>query len=177
MYRDATKAGAPAARLFLALWPPVSVREALEQAARQWAWPAGARLTRPERLHATLHFIGSVPGARLDELRSRLAVPFEPFSFEVSRPQVWRGGIAVLEALQPPPAMVALHSRLAARLGELGLPVEDRPYRAHVTLARKAGGASPPAAIAPITWHANEGYRLVRTLPGGGGYEPLAGFS
>ena len=166
----------PDARLFLALWPPAPVRDALVQAVSTWPWPDAARRTRPERLHATVHFIGGVPIARLEELKQELAVPFEPFEWELSRPDVWQGSIAVLRPTETPPALARLHERLAARLRALGLPVEERPYRPHVTLARKARGFAPPAQVPPVRWRAEDGYRLVRTLPGGGGYEPLARF-
>lgn len=167
---------APEARLFLALWPPESVRDALVQAVSTWAWPDAARRTRPERLHATVHFIGGVPVVRLEELKQELAVPFEPFEWELSRPDVWQGSIAVLRPAETPPTLARLYERLAARLRVLGLPVEDRPFRPHVTLARKARGLAPPAQVPPVRWRAEDGYRLVRTLPAGGGYEPLARF-
>ena len=164
------------ARLFLALWPPAEVRDAFVQAVRDWPWPAGARMTRPERLHATLHFIGGVPLARLDEARRGLSVPFEPFEWEWVRPEVWRGGIAVLCPAQVPAPLVRLHEALAARLRELRLPVEERPYRPHVTLARKAQGLKAPASVPAVRWRAAHGYHLVRTLPAGQGYESLARF-
>ncbi|MBC5764183.1 RNA 2',3'-cyclic phosphodiesterase [Ramlibacter albus] len=176
MYRDTQPPGADELRIFLGLWPTAAVLAQLEEARSQWSWPAGTSRTRAERLHVTLHFIGGVPASRLDELRSHLAVPFEPFTLELSQPQVWRGGIAVLAAPEVPPGLALLHSRLAERLRSLELPVEQRPYRPHATFARKAFGAKLPPSPTKVDWPAREGYRLVRTLPGGRGYEPLAGF-
>lgn len=176
MYRVVASDGADPARLFVAVWPSRSVQAALAAAADVWAWPAAARRTRPERLHLTLHFIGDVPMARLDELRAHLRLPFEPFDIELGRPDVWRGGIAVLEANAIPAPLHELHARLAQALRTLGLPVEERAWRPHVTLARKAFGLRPPAEVPPVRWRADEGYRLVQSLPGGRGYEPLAGF-
>jgi 2'-5' RNA ligase len=166
----------PSARLFLALWPPPQVRDALVESVRHWPWPDAARLTRPERLHATLHFIGSVPLGRLDEARRALSVPFEPFEWDFTRPEVWRGGIAVLCPAEVPAALARLHEALGVRLRQLELPVEERPYRPHVTLARKAQALKAPAQVAAVRWRAEHGYHLVRTLPGGQGYESLARF-
>ncbi len=171
--------GSPAAspdtrRLFLALWPGVAARRALATQAGAWAWPAGARLVEPARLHATLHFIGPVPTARLDEVAAGLAVPLEPAWVAFNRADVWPGpAVAVLEAEQVPTALDALHQRLAQALRGLGLPVEPRPWRAHVTLARHARGAVAPAAPTPVRWRVS-GYRLVESVPGpGGGYRTV----
>lgn len=160
-------------RLFLGLWPAADLLVQLQEQAADWHWPASARRTRPERLHVTLHFIGDVPAARLPELQDRLAVAWEGCELDLDRPRLWPGGLAVLEASEVPPELTQLHVRLAERLRALGLPVEDRRYRPHVTLARKAFGARPPLAMRPVRWRAGPAYRLVRTLPGGRGYEPV----
>lgn len=144
--------------------------------AGAWEWPATARRTRPERLHITLHFIGNVALERLPALRQGLQVTWEPGEMVLDRPAVWPGGIAVLEAQQVPPQLAVLHARLGDALRALDLPVESRPWRPHVTLARKAFGAHPPLPAQPVRWRALPGYVLVQSLPGGRGYEPVASF-
>jgi 2'-5' RNA ligase len=163
-------------RLFLALWPTAGMVETLQAHALAWSWTAQARATRPERLHVTLHFLGAVADARLPALRATLPVPWSGCTLVLDRAQVWAGGMAVVEAGTVPPELAALHGALAARLAVLGLPVEARRWRPHVTLARKAFGARPPASFAPLRWEAGGSYALVRTLPGGRGYETLASF-
>lgn len=175
MYRGTVLIRAARERLFIAVWPDSTTREAVVAHARQWRWPQAARLTPPERLHITLHFIGDVAAERVDELAAALDVGFEPFDLHLTRPELWKGGIAVLCADGVPPALQALHLRLAARLRELALPVEDRPPRVHATLARKAQGAAVPPGAA-IPWPAHRGYALVRTLPGGAGYRTVRTF-
>lgn len=161
------------ARLFLALWLPHALQGAVAQRIAGWQWPAGARLQAPERWHITLHFIGNVPLDRVGALSHSLAVPFEPFALQLAQPDLWRGGYAVLEALAVPPALVALHARLADSLHALGLPVESRPFRPHLTLARNAAGAVRPVETAPpLHWEVEDGYRLVRSMPGGN-YQPV----
>lgn len=163
-------------RLFLGLWPPPAAHAALLAQADAWTWPAGARRTQPQHLHVTLHFLGQVAAARLADLRAGLAVPAQAFELVLDRQEVWPGGIAVLEAGTVPPPLAELHAALAQRLAGLGLPLEARRYRPHVTLARKAAGASPPPSHSPVHWRAGPGYALVRSLPGGGGYETLQSF-
>ncbi|HEX2547109.1 MAG TPA: RNA 2',3'-cyclic phosphodiesterase [Ramlibacter sp.] len=164
---------AASVRLFLGLWPTAEVRDAVQAHAQAWQWPASARRTRLERLHVTLHFIGAVPTARLDEVRQGLAVPFAGCELLLDRMAVWPGGIAVLEAGEVPRELVQLHAALAQKLRALQLPVEERRYRPHVTLARKAFGARPPPDAQPLRWSAPPGYLLVESLPGGRGYAPV----
>lgn len=167
---------APPLRLFLGLWPAPDVLAAVQQHADGWHWSSSARRTRPERLHVTLHFIGDVDAARLPELQEKLEVAPQRCDLVLDRAGVWPGGIAVLEAGAVPAELARLHAALGDRLVELGMPVESRRYRPHVTLARKAFGARPPAQWEPLRWPVQPAYRLVRSLPGGRGYEPLRSF-
>jgi 2'-5' RNA ligase len=166
----------PGLRLFLGLWPTAAMRNALLAQADAWSWPEGARRSRPEGLHITLHFLGEVPATMLPLLHRELDVPWEGCELLLDQPQVWHGGIAVLEASSVPQALLSLHGRLGERLVETGLAIESRPYRPHVTFARKATGARPPRDAAPLRWQAGPGYALVQSLPGGRGYVPLQCF-
>ena len=98
-------------------------------------------------------------------------VRFEPFELRWGEPAIWPGGIAVVEPLSTPVQLLRLHSALAERLGQLELPLETRPYRPHVTLARRAQGAQPPAEGPEVRWHVRDGYVLVRSA--GGEYEVI----
>lgn len=151
-------------RLFLALWPDTQVREALVRSREAWVWPAGAALVRPHSLHLTLHFLGSVPVARLPQLRAGLAVALQPFSLGLDRPALWPRGIAVLQAEQLPAGLLELHQALGQALQRLGLPTEQRALRPHVTLARRAGRALLPAGSQRIDWPV-QGYALVASMP------------
>jgi len=139
-------------RLFLALWPETDVRAALQHWRDNWNWPSKSWLARPESLHLTLHFLGNIPGFRLPELAAGLHVPFNPFELTLSRTQVWSNGVAVLEPDALPIELVDLHAALGAALQQMAVPIETYPYRPHVTLARRAQGASPPANGAPAYW-------------------------
>ena len=160
-------------RLFLGLWPTTLERIALERHVHAWQWPPSAPPTPVERLHLTLHFLGEVPAEKIPALREGLDVEWEGCELALDMAQVWPGGIAVLEAGTVPPGLQRLHAVLGERLVSLGVAVEARRYRPHVTLARKASGARPPEGFAPLRWRADPHYRLVHSLPGGRGYEPL----
>ena len=64
-----------------------------------------------------------------------------------------------------------------AALAALGLPPEQRDYRPHVTMARRARHAVVPPESAPLIWQI-DGYALVESKPGdGGGYTVLEQYS
>lgn len=152
----------PSLRLFLALNPPPAVRAALADHAARWTWGTGARRYAPADWHLTLHFLGAVPQARLDALRAGLAVPVSPFTLRFGRAQRWPHGLAVLLPEAVPDALLRLHERLGDAVRALGLATDARPYRPHLTLARHAAAAEPPAQAARFDWEARD-YVLVES--------------
>ncbi|EXI70676.1 MAG TPA: RNA 2',3'-cyclic phosphodiesterase [Candidatus Accumulibacter phosphatis] len=166
----ADDAAATRCRLFLALWPTPAENQELLHYLRQWSWSPGTTPVAAERLHLTLHFIGSLPRQRLDELRSGLRVAVEPFELALNRAEAWPHGLVVLRAASPPAALQRLHDRLGEALQALRLAPERRRFRPHVTLARRATASIPPLAAADLRWQVGS-YTLVESLAGGtGGY-------
>lgn len=158
-------------RLFLGLWPDPATREALRAWRDAWTWPHGAAPVSTDKLHMTLHFLGNQPSARVQELVEGLAVPLAPFRLELGLPRVWPGGIAVIEPHHAPGELLQLHADLSAALLALGLPLEPRAWRPHVTMARRAGQAALPAPAPPLAWDIS-GYALVASRAGA--YDVLA---
>lgn len=158
------------ARLFLALWPDRATRHAVAAWRDRWTWPAGAAVVPDDRLHLTLHFIGPVARARLPAVQAGLQVPCARFEITFGRAMLWPRGLALLEPLALPPALAELHAALAERLRALALPVEERAFRPHVTLARRAAHALPPPEPPDLRW-AGAGYALVESEAG---YRTLA---
>lgn len=157
---------ARSARLFLALWPDDATRRALAAWRDRWIWPPAAAVVAEERLHLTLHFIGPVAVERVDAVADGLAEPFTEFTLGQGGAEVWRSGIAAWCPGEVPEALSALHAHLASALRRLALPVERRRFRPHVTLARKAAGATPPTdALAFPPWSVHD-YALVQSRNG-----------
>lgn len=153
------------ARLFLALWPDPQVREHLARFRNAWTWPTGAKPVPDERLHATLHFIGSFRCDDIPGLGERLAaVPASDMLLRPDDTELWRGGVAVLR-LEWVPALLALHEELGHALEALGVPLDSRPFVPHVTLARKAAGARRPETPGDLRWQAS-GFALVESILG-----------
>ena len=165
-------------RLFLALWPREPARDALAAVARSLAQAASGKAVPAEKIHLTLAFLGEVAPERLDEVRAAAdairGAPFELVldgvgSFQKARVS-WAGSSCL------PGALVRLQSDLETGLRAAGFALDERPFAAHVTLARKIALSVTAAAMAPIRWQASE-YVLARSESGSGRYSILEGWS
>ena len=166
---NATPVAEPAttsSRIFLALWPGPRARAATVAWQEAHGWPAEARVTPSSNLHLTLHFIGAVPSERVPDVAAGLAMPFRRFALELDRIELWPRGVVVLSPARPGDALASLQARLADRLLALRLAVEQREFRPHVTLARRAPAAAPLGpAPPPVRWRA-AGYVLAASENG-----------
>lgn len=159
-------------RLFFALWPDAAARRALARVARARLRGPG-RVVAPELLHCTVLFLGSVHGnvrACMEAHAEGLTVP--AFDLDLVRVGSWsRAGVLWAAPAATPPALEALAAGLRAGAAACGLEVDRRPFRAHVTLARKVSRGQRPAGIDPIPWHVDR-YTLVasETRPEGPRY-------
>ncbi len=163
-------------RLFLAIVPGRAESEALHRYAA--AQPcAGGRQTAARNLHLTLAFLGDVPLARIPALVEALGgVPFEPFTLTFDRCGVWHGGLLWVGCRSVPAGLASLVVAIRDALRGLGLPVERRPFQAHVTLWRKlrhAGSLAQPA----MSWRC-AGFALMASSlsPDGAQYTCLCRF-
>ncbi|HET7451687.1 MAG TPA: RNA 2',3'-cyclic phosphodiesterase [Thermoanaerobaculia bacterium] len=124
------------ARLFVAIDPPEEVRAATAKVCRGLE---GARWTRPEQLHVTLRFAGSIPGAAVPDLAAALrGVRLAPFDVAAGGFGVFppRGAPRVLwTALTPAAPLVAAHDAVEAGVRGL-LPPDEKRFSPHLTLAR-----------------------------------------
>jgi 2'-5' RNA ligase len=125
-------------RLFVGIAIPDEVKDTLERVTlRLRAKDDGLRWSTPDQWHVTLVFLGEVG----DEARGRLvgelaAVRLPPVSFQMEGLGVFER-VGILHAqVKVTPELLRLYGAVAAAVKRAGLVVEDRPYRAHVTLAR-----------------------------------------
>jgi 2'-5' RNA ligase len=184
-------------RLFIACELPQDIRQALARIQADLKRDGAERLlrwVRPEGVHLTLKFLGAVPRSDVDKLQQALALAIEPFSLTV-RPAtigtfggarvrvVWAGLDGDVEALS------ALAQRVDAAVAPLGFEREQRPFAAHLTLARvrdQAGDEERRRLALQV-----RGYRMPplpsmtlsevalmesRLGPGGSSYHRLAAF-
>ncbi|MES2937801.1 MAG: RNA 2',3'-cyclic phosphodiesterase [Pseudomonadota bacterium] len=158
----------PPKRLFVGLMPERAIQAQLQRHCTTWEWPDEARLVPFARYHLTLYFIGEVGAATEQQLRQALReVPMHPLELALGAPEPWPNQVAVLRPAENP-GLRALHARIAHAVVDAGLEPELRGYKPHVTLARNAAGAQPPARTEPIRWAAREFALVWSVLPAAG---------
>lgn len=174
-------------RLFVAIFPPMEVSEALIQAATEALAGTSFRPTRPENVHLTLKFLGNVPGEKLDDVRAALGSLGEKHSpFGVSpcdfgafpslcRAKVfWAGVGAGMGELE------ALASDVDVALDSVGFGREARPFAPHFTLgrARRPVRLELEDAAVPQASFVARGFDLVESVSGGSSvtYRSLAAY-
>jgi RNA 2',3'-cyclic 3'-phosphodiesterase len=169
--------GAPAAptaarrevtrRLFFALWPDETARAGLAEALRRHVPPGASRPQRPDQWHLTLQFLGDVPEARLPavlHVGAAVSADAAACDFVLDRIEYWkRPEVLCLAAGSIPEPLAALVQLLRVELSRRGLAVENRPYKAHVTLARRVRQAPPSADVATVCWTARR-FALVESV-------------
>lgn len=119
------------ARLFVGVYPPSSVIEALRALPRADA--PGVRWVPPEQLHVTIRFIGN---AEVDEVApplDRLAPSLRRAAVDLG-PQVSRLGRNVV--CVPARGLDELAGAVIEATAGLGEPPDPRPFRGHLTLGR-----------------------------------------
>lgn len=167
-------------RLFFASWPGDALRSAL--APRIGALqPAGVgRPQRPDQWHVTLVFLGPVPASRVAAAREAAAqVRAAPCDISFDAVEFWRRPeVLTLVARELPPPLGSLVDQLRAALAARGFEPESRPYRAHLTLARKVTHPALPMAFEPLCWPVAD-FALVESITDRAGsvYTPLASWN
>jgi 2'-5' RNA ligase len=171
-------------RLFFALTLPAEVKELL--AAQRCALP-GARWVPSEQAHLTLLFLGEQPVSLLPVLSGalqQLTTPAFPLTTaacglfpSLRQPRVlWLG-------LADSPPLHQLQAEIVGRLRAQGIPLEERSFHPHLTLARLRETPADavqallhrPAVQPPVTFTVDRVTLYSSRLgPGGATHTPLA---
>lgn len=110
---------------------------------------------RRENLHLTLLFLGSVDVTQQRCLEAAAAT-YEGASFELRLDHLGsfpRARVAWLGAQAMPESLLGLVRHLERAAGRCGIPVDRRPFRAHLTLARKISRPVSAPVSPPLAWH------------------------
>jgi 2'-5' RNA ligase len=123
-------------RLFTAIDIPADVMEGLRSLLKRLKPLAKLSWSRAENLHITTKFIGEWPEERLDEMKRALAATRVPAPIEIAvRGLGWFPNERRPRVFWADP-LRALAQATEQALAQLGVPVEERAYSPHLTLAR-----------------------------------------
>lgn len=130
-------------RMFVGIPLPPNTTMELAYAMNNISLPVEAfRRTRAENWHITLQFLGSATAAQMDCLVPRLAAISIP-PIRVRIVEIGFLGHAIVAGLvRDTPVLGQLAEQIMAASISCGLPPEDRPFRPHITLARRKGRAN-----------------------------------
>lgn len=157
-------------RLFVALWPPDDVVEALEGLHRKDQ--VGARFVIPENWHVTLRFVGN---ADPNDVASALdGADFAPADVTLGPAVDVGNGRTLFVPATGADDLAAEAVRATRHLGDEAI---RNPFLGHVTIARLKKRANMPRVLGELidaSWHATE-VALVesRLLPDGARYDTL----
>ncbi len=171
-----------ARRLFFALWPEGALRSALAEATLEAVRASGGQPVPVDNLHLTLLFLGGVAERRVAEVADA-----------AHRVRMWHRGITLemrldhLEHWPRPRVLCALPDQRPSAAGLLAQALHDqlaadgfspdiKPFRPHVTVARKV---TQPASLRmrPVDWRCNA-FALIesRTLESGSVYSVVENY-
>ncbi|HZA15892.1 MAG TPA: RNA 2',3'-cyclic phosphodiesterase [Pseudonocardiaceae bacterium] len=175
-------------RLFVALTPPTEVVDELRAStAALHELAPGLRWTRPEHWHVTLAFLGDVGDDVVAELARRLnraAARYPPLSLSLGDGGRFGHQVLWTRVHGDRDVLRRLAGSVQAAARRCRLPVEQRPYRPHLTLARAGAATDLRPLVERLTcwqgqpWLATRLY-LMRSRLGAGSngsalHEPIA---
>ncbi|MBV8845028.1 MAG: RNA 2',3'-cyclic phosphodiesterase [Bryobacterales bacterium] len=129
-------------RLFTAIDIPADIRARLRALMDRLRPAAKLSWSPVDNMHVTTKFIGEWPEQKVPELKDALSLVPKPGTFEIAvrglgwfpnakNPRVFWAGIEVAEPLRK------LAYDTESTLAAMGVPVEDRDFHPHLTLARR----------------------------------------
>lgn len=142
-------------RLFLALWPDKKTRRELEKITDSLV-TLKLKKVKTENIHITLVFIGSVEESMVSVIKRRVSgISVKPFTVVFDELCYWRKPkVLCLTSSFPSREIMKLAEAIISSIWDCGFNLDNRPYRPHVTLARKAKH-KPELEFAPLTWRAD----------------------
>jgi 2'-5' RNA ligase len=162
-------------RLFFALWPSDRQRERLRDTLRPVLTSVEGDAVDRRHWHVTLVFIGAFPEEQVPFLRAAAAeISLEPVRLRFDRVSYWpRPKAACLLPLAVPPELQALVRGLEQALTAFDIEPEDRVYRPHITVVRRARAFDTMQLAHPVDLEWSD-FELVESTstPAGVVYQP-----
>ncbi len=145
------------ARMFFGLWPDEKVRSEIQAFSKQLQLDTG-RWVEDKNFHITLAFLGNVDEeTRAALIRGADHFCVEPFALSLDYLDWWqKPKIAYLAPSNIPQELSQLVSELNGLALDCKLSLDTKPYRPHLTLARKVLKPLSAIPLTSIFWNINE---------------------
>jgi len=112
----------------------------------------GVKWVEPENLHLTLHFLGWLEEEKIEDVKKILSEAtkgLEPCFMKIEVldcfPTKTSPRVIFLECLEESNLVKNLREKIGERLEKIGIEIDERPFRLHLTLGRvKSGGFRLP---------------------------------
>jgi len=149
-------------RLFFALWPSDKTRKQIDSFNCSIS-STHLKKVKADNLHVTLVFLGNVDTESELMLRQSVSdIKVEPFDLHFNQLAFWsKQRILCLLTQHYDEQLLMLVNQLKRKVEQCGLKTEERPYKPHITVARKATRLTDTKAFS-IEWSA-QSYCLVES--------------
>lgn len=163
-------------RLFFALWPSDRQRDQLRDLISPVAKLIEGSAIFRGKWHLTLAYIGDFPENLIPDLQQTASeIAVEPFRLRFDRIEYWpRPKLACLVGATNPPELQRLVAALNSTIIEFGDLPEERAFRPHITVVRRARAFETQRLAQPVAMEWSD-FELVESIsqPGGVMYRPL----
>lgn len=142
-------------RLFFALWPDENTRQQCPKIGNavvsEQALPA-----RAANIHVTLLFLGNIDSDKEESFKQALLnSPVPKMTLCFDKLSFWKKpSILCLSTTDPSPEVEFFVEALSNLARKLGVTIDERPFKPHVTLVKKASYLTP-LEFDPIIWRSS----------------------
>ncbi|ESS66802.1 2'-5' RNA ligase [Methyloglobulus morosus KoM1] len=142
-------------RLFFAIWPDECTRQQCVKIANAVV-PEQAHSVQAANIHVTLLFLGNIDPDKEERFKQALAAVQAPrMTLCFDKLSFWKKpGILCLTTTNPSPEIESFVEVLSKLARGLGIPIDERPFKPHVTLAKKVKN-QVSLGFDPIIWHSS----------------------
>ena len=164
-------------RVFFAIFPNQAAQDQLTRQTELLEPICGGYKVKKTHRHLTLLFLGNVSIHRIEPLQEAMKAISEK-EFEISLEVIgyWKKSqIIYMQAKRFPNELFSLVDSIKGKLSEAEFLFDERTFKPHITLIRKATRPARIELPQPIQWHVNEWF-LVQSKQTNQGinYIPLA---
>lgn len=145
-------------RLFFALQPSKKIQKELSLVAKKQVQHNGGRGIKPENIHLTLLFLGKTDIDKIDALKAAVKnITAKTFDLTIEKTRFWkRNQIVYAHVDSYPPELFSLVDTIKNAVHNAGFEFDNRAFKPHITLVRKAIRHLPVDFARPIKWPVKE---------------------